>query len=81
MSAAVAIALLVLGGEPKKECHRGGCNQEICSEKDGMMSTCEARPEYDCYKKARCERQPNGKCDFTPTEELKSCLAKARKQG
>ncbi len=38
------------------------------------MSTCEYREEYGCYKSATCERQDSGKCGWTETEELNSCL-------
>lgn len=54
-------------------CKPTGCSGQICSDKD-VATTCEFRPEYACYKKARCEKQLNGKCDWTETEEFKSCL-------
>ncbi len=58
-----------------KPCIKTGCSGEICAD-ETMMSTCDYRPEYECYKKAICERQKNGKCGFTKTPELTSCLAK-----
>jgi hypothetical protein len=60
-----------------KPCIKTGCSMEICAE-ETMMSTCEYRPEYECYKRAACERQANGNCGFTKTAELTSCLAKHR---
>jgi hypothetical protein len=39
-----------------------------------VATTCEFRPEYACYQRATCERQPDGTCGFTPTPELTKCL-------
>jgi hypothetical protein len=58
-----------------KPCIKTGCSGQICSD-ETMMSTCEYRAEYECYKKAACERQANGNCGFTKTPELTSCLAR-----
>ncbi len=57
----------------QKPCKKTGCSSQVCSDEE-VMTTCEYRKEYDCYKKARCERQQNGNCGFTPTPELTSCL-------
>jgi predicted secreted protein len=71
-------------GTPKKAtcvadqtqaCFRGGCSGQLCSDQEGAISTCEFRPEYACYQAAECERQADGKCGFTKTAELTSCLA------
>ena len=56
-----------------KACIRSGCSNQVCSD-EPMMTTCEWRPEYACYQKARCERQADGKCGFTQTPELAACL-------
>ncbi|HEY6802153.1 MAG TPA: DUF6748 domain-containing protein [Pyrinomonadaceae bacterium] len=61
-----------------KPCIRTGCSGEICADEE-MMSTCEYRAEYACYKKAKCERQAEGNCGFTKTAELTSCLARTRR--
>ena len=58
-----------------KPCIKTGCSGQICAD-ETMMSTCEYREEYACYKKASCERQANGNCGFTKTPELTSCLAR-----
>lgn len=59
-----------------KGCIVGGCNGELCSEKtDEMNSICIARPEFQCYRTAVCERQPNGGCGWTKTRDLTNCLA------
>jgi hypothetical protein len=56
-----------------KPCMKTGCSGQVCSDEE-VITTCEYRSEYECYKKARCERQANGECGFTQTPELKSCL-------
>jgi hypothetical protein len=58
---------------PPKPCVRTGCSGHICAETD-VVSTCEFRPEYACYKQATCERQPDGACGFTPSPALTACL-------
>ena len=56
-------------------CYVGGCSGQICSDQEGVISTCEWREEYACYQSATCERQPDGQCGWTPTPELEACLA------
>lgn len=58
------------------KCYVGGCSSQVCSDTPGMASTCEYRAEYGCYKNtSTCERQSDGKCGWTQTVALKSCLA------
>jgi hypothetical protein len=57
-------------------CMKTGCSRQICSDKE-VFTTCEYKTEYDCYKKAACERQANGECGFTQTPELTACLKRA----
>jgi hypothetical protein len=56
-----------------KPCFKTGCSRQICSDEE-VVTTCEYRSEYDCYKTAKCERQATGKCGFTDTPELRRCL-------
>lgn len=56
-------------------CFVGGCSSQICSDQEGVISTCEFRPEYACYQQASCERQTDGACGWTQTPELTTCLA------
>jgi eight-cysteine-cluster-containing protein len=56
-------------------CYVGGCSGQVCSDQDGVITTCEWREEYACYQSATCERQPDGQCGWTPTAELEACLA------
>ena len=58
-------------------CKVGGCSSQVCGEAsdvDGMVTTCEFKPEYACYKKAKCARQTTGKCGWTESTALTQCL-------
>ncbi len=62
----------------KDGCYIGGCSQQVCSEDPNAMSTCEYRDAYACYKTGTtCEKQASGKCGWTETTELTSCLQSA----
>ncbi len=56
-----------------KPCFKTGCSGQVCADEE-VITTCEYRTEYDCYKTAKCERQATGKCGFTDTPELRRCL-------
>lgn len=60
----------------KKECLVTGCSGQICSD-EKVTTTCEFKEEYACYRTAKCEQQEDGKCGWTPTEELVACLVSA----
>ena len=74
----LALFLVACGGvaEPK-QCFVGGCSGQVCADTEGLVSTCEWRAEYACYKSAHCEVQGNGECGWTPSAELSSCIADA----
>lgn len=57
-------------------CRVGGCSSELCVDgnSENVYSICIYNPVYECYKTARCERQENGECRWSQTEELKACL-------
>ncbi len=55
-------------------CYVGGCSSQICSDSPDVVSTCEFRAEYACYRTARCERQASGECGWSETAELRMCL-------
>lgn len=60
-------------------CTRTGCSGHICApEGQSIVSTCIWLEEYACYKTARCEKQSNGNCGWTPSAELSSCLDAAK---
>ena len=58
-------------------CEVSGCSSQLCGEAgEEMMSTCEYRAEYACYKQhSSCERQGDGKCGWSPTTELAACIS------
>jgi hypothetical protein len=60
---------------PPAPCFVGGCSSQICSDQEGVISTCDFRPAYACYRTATCERQSNGTCAWTKTPALTACLA------
>ena len=59
-----------------KYCIIGGCSNEVCGENTGeeIISPCIYKPEYQCYKGARCEIQRDGYCNWTKTRKLEKCL-------
>ncbi len=59
--------------EPKM-CLPTGCSGQICADTN-VITTCEWRPEYACYRNARCSTQNNGDCGWVMDDELKRCLA------
>ena len=75
---ATQLYLRVSGGTALKPCIKTGCSGQICAD-ETMMSTCEYRKEYECYKSATCERQADGNCGFTKTPALTSCLVLNKK--
>ena len=59
-------------------CAVAGCSGQLCVpaiEAGNIMTTCEHRAEYACYKEASCESQASGECGWTQTAELKQCFA------
>jgi hypothetical protein len=65
------------GSVAERPCKKTGCSSQVCSDQD-VMTTCEWRTEYECYRRAACERQRNGECGWTQTPELAACLRRAR---
>jgi hypothetical protein len=57
-----------------QSCYVGGCSAQICSDQEGVISTCEWRDEYACYQTATCARQADGSCGWNETAELTACL-------
>lgn len=58
-------------------CAVAGCSSQLCvsaEEAAEIVTTCEYRAEYACYKEASCEPQADGKCGWTQTGELTQCL-------
>lgn len=67
---------LPLIGEAVAFCHPTGCSGQICADSD-VMTSCEWRPEYACYRGAICTAQNTGDCGWVMDDALKQCLAKA----
>jgi hypothetical protein len=55
-------------------CKKTGCSGQVCADRD-MITTCEMRPEYACYRTAECKVQADGRCGWTQTDALRRCLA------
>lgn len=80
---AIALSISLLGcavADPPRQqsgetCFIGGCSHEVCSDRPGVFTPCLWYAVYACYQDARCERQLDGACGWTPTPELTSCLA------
>jgi len=62
--------------ETDKKCKIGGCNGEICQNADDedIMSICQYKDEFACYKNTDCTVQSDGNCGWTQSEELVNCL-------
>jgi len=65
----------IVPGATEGACYVGGCSSQVCSDQEGVITTCEWREEYACYQTATCERQADGACGWTQTDELAACLA------
>lgn len=50
-----------------------GCSSQVCSDEE-VATECSYKPEYACYQDATCERQEDGECGWTVTDELSECL-------
>ncbi|HWH07316.1 MAG TPA: hypothetical protein VNU47_02210 [Candidatus Paceibacterota bacterium] len=57
-----------------KTCYVGGCSSELCSDRPDIVSNCLYKPEFACYRTARCEVQASGECGWTMTDALRMCL-------
>lgn len=65
-------------GAAANGCAVAGCSGQLCvaaDEASTIVTTCEYRAEYACYRQASCEPQPDGKCGWTQTPALTQCLA------
>jgi hypothetical protein len=59
--------------EPEPGCYVGGCSGQICSDTEGVMSTCEWWEYYACYSLATCGLLPSGNCGWSGSEFV-DCL-------
>jgi len=58
------------------DCKLGGCSGQHCldADADDTVTMCDWKPAYACYKQADCEKQADGRCGWTLTDELSECL-------
>ena len=64
------------------DCIKEGCSGTMCQTKntEQVMTTCEWKEEYACYKQIACGCI-NNKCAWDKTEEFDTCIEEARKSG
>ena len=61
---------------PAGDCIKTGCSGTVCAEAgNDVVTTCEFKEEYACYRTATCEKQADGNCGWTQNDALKACLA------
>lgn len=70
------VALLVDTFEAA-DCQVAGCSGQACANTPNVITTCDFRPEYACYRQTACEPQATGHCGWTETPALLQCLANA----
>jgi eight-cysteine-cluster-containing protein len=80
-----SLGVLFLGGCTEEEarecttaadCGVGGCSGQICTTKDkaaSIITTCEWRQEYGCYKLTSCGCV-DGVCEWKENSEFLACL-------
>jgi eight-cysteine-cluster-containing protein len=55
------------------DCIITGCNGQICASED-VITTCEIREEYACYRSTICERNRQNNCGWRDTDTLRECM-------
>ncbi len=80
------IIIYFLNKKPKPEnipplvgCKKAGCSGQLCvpSDTKDVITNCEWKSEYGCYRQAKCEKQSNGQCGFTKDESFQKCIDQA----
>ena len=77
--ACIALMLLLpaaaLAADVHDGCELAGCSQELCVNAGERQATpCIWRPVYACYRQAVCEKQADGNCGWTQTDDLRACV-------
>jgi eight-cysteine-cluster-containing protein len=58
------------------KCFVGGCSGQVCSNDPGVITTCEWKPQYACFKLTQCGAfGPGGTCAWESNPEFEECLA------
>ena len=55
---------------------KAGCSSQICTAEEkahGIITTCEYKPEYECYQKATCGCG-EGRCVWEDEGEVNKCV-------
>ncbi len=73
-STQTTVTIMVTKQTIQAGCYISGCSGQICSAQQNVITTCEYKEEYACYKSATCGKLANGQCEWIPTQELTSCL-------
>ncbi len=66
-------SLSVKGPTALLRCVVSGCLGEVCDDRN-RISSCEASNIAHCYQTAECRRQDDGRCGWTQTTELTTCI-------
>ena len=65
-------------------CIRSGCSGELCvpegDPRTELSGICQWKPEYDCYRNAKCSSNELGQCNWEQTKELDKCIEKAKRK-
>jgi hypothetical protein len=57
------------------KCYKGGCSGQICSDKQGVISTCEWKSYYLCFQYSSCGSFGAGSaCAWEQTSYYKACM-------
>lgn len=64
-------------------CKRAGCSRELCVSVGSEItkSPCIWQAYFACYDGAECTLQPDGRCGWTDTDELRQCIEEAASEG
>jgi len=63
-------------------CQRAGCSKELCvgADSDEVVSACVWHARFACYENAECALQPDGRCGWTETAQLRQCIKDASRK-
>ncbi len=67
--------------EAKVACVIAGCSGTLCLDKESasdIVTTCEFKSEYECYKQVSCEIKDSGNCGWSDREKLSECIEKKK---
>jgi eight-cysteine-cluster-containing protein len=82
LTAAHALAMASSRTASPEACQRTGCSGELCLPAgESLMSACEWREEFACYRQAQCEKQKDGACGWTRDRALEQCLREKGARG